>query len=84
MLELHVWGPVFGLPSIDAECIAAITYIHNASPDSAWRIIPSNDASVCPASMYLILHLTSLECLLSHFPRFHNYNAAHAPSLPLT
>ncbi|KAJ6788640.1 hypothetical protein PWT90_10793 [Aphanocladium album] len=50
MLELHVWGAVFGVPSIDPECIAAVTYLHNAIQDqSEWRIIPSNDASVSPS-----------------------------------
>ncbi|OAR00877.1 hypothetical protein LLEC1_06654 [Akanthomyces lecanii] len=53
MLELHVWGPVFGVPSIDAECIAAITYLHNAVCDGVqFRIVPSNDASVSPSSMF--------------------------------
>ncbi|EGX95396.1 mitochondrial import receptor subunit [Cordyceps militaris CM01] len=52
MLELHVWGPVFGVPSIDAECIAAITYLHNAARDTVqFRIVPSNDASVSPSGL---------------------------------
>lgn len=50
MLDLHVWGSAFGLPSIDAECLAVITYLHNAMPSSAWRLIPSNDPSVIPSS----------------------------------
>ncbi|KAF6824149.1 Metaxin-like protein [Colletotrichum plurivorum] len=45
-LELHVWGPAFGLPSIDAECIAAIAYLHTALPSSEWRLVPSNDPAV--------------------------------------
>lgn len=53
MLELHVWGPVFGVPSIDAECIAAITYLHNAMCDGVeFCIVPSNDAAVSPSSMF--------------------------------
>ncbi|KAM3553840.1 hypothetical protein MY1884_006450 [Beauveria asiatica] len=52
MLELHVWGPVSGAPSIDAECIAAITYLHNAARDSqGYRILPSNDTSVSPSGL---------------------------------
>jgi hypothetical protein len=71
MLELHVWGPVFDAPSIDAECIAAITYLHNANRDSLWRIIPSNDPSVSPASMYLpwlFLSSYSYSHLTLHLP----------------
>lgn len=50
MLHLHVWGPAFGLPSIDAECLAMIAYLHNALPTSEWRLIPSNDPAVSPSS----------------------------------
>lgn len=27
VLELHVWGPAFGLPSIDPACLAAVAYL---------------------------------------------------------
>ncbi|WYZ44396.1 hypothetical protein EsH8_VII_000832 [Colletotrichum jinshuiense] len=46
VLELHVWGPAFDLPSIDAECLAAIAYLHTALPSSQWRLVPSNDPAV--------------------------------------
>lgn len=49
-LELHVWGPAFGLPSIDAECLAAIAYLHTALPSSEWRLVPSNDPGVDSSS----------------------------------
>lgn len=49
-LDIHVWGSAFDLPSIDPECLAIITYLHNASPTTPWRIIPSNDPSISPAS----------------------------------
>ncbi|KAL3958724.1 hypothetical protein ACCO45_006886 [Purpureocillium lilacinum] len=49
MLDLHVWGPAFGLPSIDAECLAIIAHFHHSGlPSTAWRLIPSNDPSICP------------------------------------
>ncbi|KAK5992701.1 Metaxin-3-like protein [Cladobotryum mycophilum] len=51
MLLLHVWGSAFGLPSIDAECLAVITYLHNALPSSAWRLVPSNDPAVSPSNL---------------------------------
>ncbi|KAL7787377.1 Tom37 C-terminal domain-containing protein [Trichoderma ceciliae] len=51
MLDLHVWGPAFGLPSIDAECLASITYLHNALPPSTWRLIPTNDPAISPSNL---------------------------------
>ncbi|KAF1995837.1 hypothetical protein P154DRAFT_538535 [Amniculicola lignicola CBS 123094] len=38
-LELHVWGPAFGLPSIDAECIATICYLQRICPSTGWRLV---------------------------------------------
>ncbi|KAL7797978.1 Tom37 C-terminal domain-containing protein [Trichoderma afarasin] len=51
MLHLHVWGPAFGLPSIDAECLAIVAYFHNVLPSSSWRLIPSNDPAVSPSNL---------------------------------
>ncbi|KAL6876705.1 Tom37 C-terminal domain-containing protein [Trichoderma novae-zelandiae] len=56
MLHLHVWGPAFGLPSIDAECLAIIAYFHNALPSSEWCLIPSNDPAVSPSNLLPALH----------------------------
>ncbi|KFH43846.1 Metaxin-like protein [Hapsidospora chrysogenum ATCC 11550] len=50
MLELYAWGPAFGLPSIDPECLAIITHLHKAATPSSWRLIYSNDPSVSPAN----------------------------------
>ncbi|KAF4340565.1 hypothetical protein FBEOM_5505 [Fusarium beomiforme] len=50
MLDIHVWGSAFGLPSIDPECLGVITYLQRSLPVSAWRLIPSNDASVSPSN----------------------------------
>ncbi|KAI5922057.1 outer mitochondrial membrane transport complex protein-domain-containing protein [Camillea tinctor] len=47
-LELHVWGPAFGLDSIDPECLAAIAYFRSMIPSGDWTLIASNDASVNP------------------------------------
>ncbi|TWU75252.1 hypothetical protein ED733_005890 [Metarhizium rileyi] len=51
MLELHVWGPAFGLASVDAECLAAITYLHNALSAKEWLLVPSSDPSVSPSNL---------------------------------
>ncbi|KAL2757074.1 hypothetical protein ACRALDRAFT_1075766 [Sodiomyces alcalophilus JCM 7366] len=48
IFELHVWGPAFGLPSIDAECLAAIAYLHYTLPSSEWTLTPSSDPSLTP------------------------------------
>ncbi|KAI9171682.1 Metaxin-like protein [Paramyrothecium foliicola] len=51
MLDLHVWGSALGLPSIDPECLALITYLHNALPSTDWRLVPSNDPSIAPSNL---------------------------------
>ncbi|KAF8428314.1 outer mitochondrial membrane transport complex protein-domain-containing protein [Tirmania nivea] len=55
MMELHIWGPAFGLPSIDPECLAAIAYfrcipdLNPPSPTSKpWRIVPSSNPLLSP------------------------------------
>ena len=41
VLELHVLGPAFSLPSIDASCIAATAYLRRTLPPDAWVLVPS-------------------------------------------
>ncbi|PYI05815.1 mitochondrial import receptor subunit [Aspergillus sclerotiicarbonarius CBS 121057] len=48
VLELHVWGPAFSLPSIDAQCLAAIAYLSLTVPKDAWVLVASSDPSVSP------------------------------------
>ncbi|KAK7416648.1 hypothetical protein QQX98_005119 [Neonectria punicea] len=50
MLQLHVWGSAFGLPSIDPECLALVAYLHNSLPAADWRLVPSNDPSISPSN----------------------------------
>ncbi|KAG5981457.1 hypothetical protein E4U55_002923 [Claviceps digitariae] len=57
-MDLYIWGPAFGLPSIDPECLAILLYLDNALPSDAWRIIPCNNPSVSPSSM--LAHHASL------------------------
>ncbi|KAK6072236.1 mitochondrial import receptor subunit [Seiridium cupressi] len=47
-LQLHIWGSAFGLPSIDPECLAALSYLGFAVPPGQWSLIASNDASLNP------------------------------------
>jgi sorting and assembly machinery component 37 len=57
MLHLHVWGPAFGLPSIDPECLAAIAYLKAAFPLSPkqddWVLIADHDPSASPSSKWV-------------------------------
>ncbi|KAF7594806.1 hypothetical protein BBP40_008309 [Aspergillus hancockii] len=48
VLELHVWGPAFSLPSIEAQCLATIAYFTQAVPKDAWVLVASSDPSVSP------------------------------------
>ncbi|KAH7156348.1 Tom37 C-terminal domain-containing protein [Dactylonectria macrodidyma] len=56
MLELHVWGSAFGLPSFDPECLALITFLQNSLPAAEWRLVPSNDPSISPSNTLPALH----------------------------
>jgi sorting and assembly machinery component 37 len=47
-LELHVWGPGFGLPSIDADCLGAIAYLRHCLPKGEWVLVANSDAKACP------------------------------------
>ncbi|KAK1148968.1 hypothetical protein N8T08_007643 [Aspergillus melleus] len=48
VLELHVWGPAFSLPSIDAQCLATIAYLSQTVPREAWVLVASSDPTVSP------------------------------------
>ncbi|KAL5341247.1 Tom37 C-terminal domain-containing protein [Aspergillus crustosus] len=48
VLELHVWGPGFSLPSIDAQCLAIIAYISLSVPKDSWVLVASSDPTVSP------------------------------------
>ncbi|KEF62132.1 uncharacterized protein A1O9_00104 [Exophiala aquamarina CBS 119918] len=48
VLELHIWGPAFGLPSLDAQCLAAVYYFQKSLPAGAWSLIPSSNPHVSP------------------------------------
>lgn len=48
VLRLHIYGPAFGLPSIDAECLAAIIYLQECLPADSWRLVACNEPSRNP------------------------------------
>ncbi|KAJ4989871.1 hypothetical protein SVAN01_04708 [Stagonosporopsis vannaccii] len=45
-LQLHVWGPAFGLPSIDPECTATIVYCQQVISEGQWSLVAAYDKSV--------------------------------------
>ena len=51
VLELHVWGPAFGLASIEAECIATIAYCHRVIPEGGWSLVASHNPTVGTAGI---------------------------------
>ncbi|TPX22565.1 hypothetical protein DIZ76_014441 [Coccidioides immitis] len=53
VLELHTWGPAFGLPSIDAQCLATIAYFALALPTNGspeWVLVPDSDPKIVPTN----------------------------------
>ncbi|KAI5197500.1 hypothetical protein E4T39_07245 [Aureobasidium subglaciale] len=46
-MKLHILGPAFGLPSIDAECIAAVALVerYTQSSGQAWALVASHEAA---------------------------------------
>ncbi|GAP85395.1 putative mitochondrial outer membrane translocase Tom37 [Rosellinia necatrix] len=44
--RLHVWGPAFGLDSIDAECLAAVAALRYILSSGDWSLVASNDPSL--------------------------------------
>lgn len=65
MLQLFVLGPAFGLPSIDAECNAAVALLqsHFGDNQDAWEIIPTHE------------HETTLPYLRNNGTTIHGYSA---------
>ncbi|KAF4592382.1 Mitochondrial outer membrane translocase complex, Tom37/Metaxin [Ophiocordyceps camponoti-floridani] len=55
-MELHVWGPAFGLASVDAECLAAIAYLGCAVGRGGWRLVACSDPSCSPHHHLPSLH----------------------------
>ncbi|ORY02480.1 Tom37 C-terminal domain-domain-containing protein [Clohesyomyces aquaticus] len=79
VLELHVWGPAFGLPSIDADCIAAVAYFHHTVPPPQWILVADIQTSVGP--QYECPFLIDGNARISGFSAIISYLRKH-PSRP--
>lgn len=49
MLELHIWGPSFTLPSISPQSLSAIAYLKLTQPYTTWTLIPSSNPLLSPS-----------------------------------
>lgn len=57
VLELHVWGPAFGLPSIEPDCIATVAYCQRVIPEGQWALVANFDTTVDTTGMYGLRNL---------------------------
>ncbi|KAM7198260.1 Tom37 C-terminal domain containing protein [Naviculisporaceae sp. PSN 640] len=80
MLELHVWGPAFGLPSIDAECLATIAYFTQTLDETEYHLIQSSPSAV-PTHHLPALHdpsqkswTSGYSAITSHLRSTHPFN----------
>jgi sorting and assembly machinery component 37 len=80
-LELHVWGPAFGLPSIEAECLAAIAYLSHCLGDGEWVLVASSDTSISPTSTFFLSALRAKD-ILSSLLGLANTDLSHPDELP--
>lgn len=53
VLELHVWGPAFGLPSIEPECVATVAYCQQVIPKGLWSIVAEHNPTIAITGMIL-------------------------------
>ncbi|KAF9355271.1 metaxin 1 [Mortierella sp. AD094] len=53
--ELYIYGGAYGLPSIDAQCLAMISYLSIVSHQE-YTIVECNDAAVSPSGQLPMLH----------------------------
>ena len=68
MLELHVWGPAFSLPSIEPQCLAAIAYLTQLIPQDEWVLIASCDDGLSPTGTRNSLPRASVEACFDSSP----------------
>ncbi|CCU81830.1 Metaxin-like protein [Blumeria hordei DH14] len=76
MLELHIWGPAFGLPSIDAHCLAALAYLQQAVPAGNWLVVASSNPALSPT--YELPALKDDKIWIGGFRNIFHYVAQHS------
>ncbi|KAL5397041.1 hypothetical protein PMIN06_000488 [Paraphaeosphaeria minitans] len=78
-LELHTWGPAFGLPSIDPTCVAAIAYLNRTLPRDTWTLIADYDPSLSPQGEFPLLvdadkRITGFTNIVSYLRKNYSHN----------
>ncbi|KAK3808705.1 MAG: outer mitochondrial membrane transport complex protein-domain-containing protein [Benniella sp.] len=53
--ELYIYGPAFGLPSIDPQCLAVISYLSIVSHQE-YTIVECNDPGISPTGELPVFH----------------------------
>ncbi|KAK4170291.1 Tom37 C-terminal domain-containing protein [Cladorrhinum sp. PSN259] len=77
-LQLYVWGPAFGLPSIDAECIAAIAYLSQTTSKADYQLIQSSPSAV-PSHHLPALYNPTTRTWTSGYTSILGHLSAHPP-----
>ncbi|KAK3905082.1 mitochondrial isoleucyl-tRNA synthetase [Staphylotrichum tortipilum] len=96
VLQLHVWGPAFGLPSIDAECLAAVAFLAQTLAPADYQLVQTSPSAV-PTQHLPALHDPSTSAwtsgytaITAHLRSRTNSGASAAqpplpsPTLPIT
>ncbi|GAB1309995.1 hypothetical protein MFIFM68171_00205 [Madurella fahalii] len=78
VLQLYVWGPAFGLPSIDAECLATIAYLAQTTSPAEYQLIQSSPSAV-PTQHLPALYNTSTGTWTSGYSPITRHLASHPP-----
>ncbi|RPA87599.1 hypothetical protein BJ508DRAFT_371900 [Ascobolus immersus RN42] len=87
MLELHVWGPAFGLPSFDAECLATIAFLSFAMSRDEFVVVNSSNPLLSPEQKLPLLRdgttlISSFQNIVHYvksLPSVHDINAELSP-----
>ncbi|KAK7189508.1 hypothetical protein DPSP01_001501 [Paraphaeosphaeria sporulosa] len=79
VLELHTWGPAFGLPSIDPTCVAATAYLNRTLPRDRWTLIADYDSSLSPQGELPLLvdadkKITGFTNIVSYLRKNYSHN----------
>ncbi|KAK4100754.1 hypothetical protein N658DRAFT_472870 [Parathielavia hyrcaniae] len=78
VLQLHVWGPAFGLPSLDAECLAAIALLAQTLGRADYQLIQSSPSAV-PTQHLPTLHNPSTSTWTSGYRAIASHIQTHPP-----
>lgn len=82
VLRLHVLGPAFGLASVDAECLATITYLAYAVPHSEYELVATSSSGVPTREYYVDRHAGPPYAPLGYHGRYAARRCSPNPAQP--